>query len=290
VVEPAHRFLGGSPWSAAEKWDVVVVGVPHDAGSLASSNAKKGPSHIRRVSAVMSPAGHRRADGWYDFAADRSILAGLRLADFGDLALDPLALGPDLALLPRMFGELRDTCELLLVLGGDDSLAYWACRHSGADVLVHLDAHEDATALAGPYPRHNNFVSYLERDEPDLAILQFGQRDLVPGAPGTPGPGRRRCRSPEELRRELAARDGARIALSLDIDVLDPRLMPSVTNPVPGGLHPGDVLAVAETAAASGGRVRQLTLTEFAPAEPTALVDAVTVTHLLMRAVHACLH
>jgi arginase family enzyme len=236
----------------------------------------------------MAPEGWSREHGWFDFVAGRSIMANLRLADFGDLILDPMSLGTDLEKIPDVVQELRDSCELLVVLGGDDSLAYWCCRKSNADLLLHVDAHEDATGVAGPYPRHGNFVSYLERDEPGLEIFQFGQRDLVPGPPRALGPHRRRCPSAGALRKELASRAPAEIALSIDIDVLDPRLMPSVTNPVPNGLRPEELIAVVEMAAAAG-RVRQLALTEFAPVDATALLDAVTVTHLLMRSVDACL-
>lgn len=289
VRQPAHRFLGGEPWSAAVRHQVVVVGIPNDAGSVAPSAAKNGPGQLRRVTAAMSPPGHRREEGWYDFATGRSLLAGVRLADFGDLVLDPMSLREDLHAVPDVLGELRASCDLLVVLGGDDSLAYWACRRSGADLLVHLDAHEDASGLAGQEPRHGNFVSFLERDEPALDILQFGQRDLVPGLPRTPGPRRRLCRSVDVLREEIEARPPEEIALSIDIDVLDPRVMPSVTNPIPNGLRPEELVAVAETVASGAGRVRQLTLTEFAPVDATAMLDSVIVARVLMGAIDACL-
>ncbi|MEZ0067515.1 arginase family enzyme [Streptacidiphilus sp. MAP12-20] len=78
-------------------------------------------------------------------------------------------------------------------------------------------------------------------------------------------------------------------ALSVDIDVLDPHIMRSVTNPLPDGLGPGELQAVIEAAAAHGRRVRQFMLTEFAPAESAGVADAATAAHLLMRSIDACL-
>jgi arginase family enzyme len=197
-----------------------------------------------------------------------------------------------------VLGEVRQTCELLVVIGGDDSLGYWSCRDAGLGQLVHIDAHEDAAGVSGPYPHHGNFISYLERDEPDLAVLQYGQRDVVPAPRREPAPRRTLCPTPAALCEALSgprqnAADSGGTAISIDIDVLDPHVMPDVTNPLPNGLTLGEleevVEAVVRASAEHGRKVRQLMLNEFAPADSAGITGAITAAHLLMRAIDACL-
>jgi arginase family enzyme len=187
-----------------------------------------------------------------------------------------------------MLAKIRATARLVVILGGDDSLVYWCLRNSTTPALVHLDAHEDAVRTIGSHPKHNNFVAHLDHDEPDLKIFQYGVRGLVPASRREPPGSRLVCRTKDELLAALAESSIAEATVSIDVDVVSPRVIRSVVAPMPGGLLPEDVVDVICSMAQSGVSIKQLGLMEFAPDGMEGMLDAVAVLHMLMRCIHAC--
>ncbi|MGE5542401.1 MAG: arginase family protein, partial [Bacillota bacterium] len=77
------------------------------------------------------------------------------------------------------------------------------------------------------------------------------------------------------------------VYLHIDVDALDPAMMPSVTFPSPGGLTIDSLLALVD-AVASSGKVRALAVTSFNPHRGDALESAETLTRLISRIASAC--
>jgi arginase family enzyme len=143
---------------------------------------------------------------------------------------------------------------------------------SGEEVVVvqfdaHLDVHHfrDCTRE----PSHGNFL--LHCDGPLPPLINAGHRDLL--LPGEHvGQYYRRAFSAAELAIDpapaleairQAAERAERVFLDLDCDVFDPAFFPAVSQPVPLGLSPQQVLRLVE--AAWSQRVAGLMVSEFDP-------------------------
>lgn len=282
-VNVPERFLNALPWRAGEHWDVVVVGLPFAGGSLSGSRSSLGPGMLRSVSRIISPRPlAEKAEGWWDYRGQHLLCEGLRIGDAGDLTVDPLHAAADLERLPDVLAALRATCSLLVVLGGDDSLSYWI--HRGFEgVLVHVDAHEDGHPVReGAGPHHADFISHLERHSAPY-IVQYGMRGMVQGRPQLPGERRTIAVDLRQLDALLVAAPTTDCAVSLDVDVLEPELMRSVTAPVPDGMTTEAVLEAVRAVATSGRRVRQFSVMEFAPHPDSGRADAMRLIHLVLR-------
>lgn len=285
-VNSADSFLGGEQWHMDGSWDVVVVGLPYTGGSLSGGRANLGPGMLRSVSRIISPRPlSGGAPGWYDYTAGQLLCQGLTFADAGDLRLDALNTRQDLDRVPEILARLRETCRLLVVIGGDDSLTYWV-HQNFAGVLVHLDAHEDAQPPRCPSgPTHADFVRHLEL-LPELRIVQYGLRGLVQGQPESPGESRSIAQDPAELKSLVAGSGSAACAVSLDVDVIEPELMRSTTAPMPDGLTIEQVTTAFRAVTTAGVPVRQFSVMEFAPHETSGRLDAMRMVHLVIRACH----
>lgn len=162
-----------------------------------------------------------------------------------------------------------------LVVGGDCSLVLGpalALRRRGRYGLAYVDGHGDfrhpgheepattlgGEALAAVVGRHVDAVSDLgglrplvrdadavqvgcRDDEVDLVELRGALGDVVPALEVREG------RADAAARRvlEVVARDGIdEYWIHVDVDVLDPRWMPAVDSPDPGGLDPDELVAL----------------------------------------------
>lgn len=163
--------------------------------------------------------------------------------------------------------------RLPLVLGGEHSLTYGAvtgaARVAGRIGVVQIDAHADLRAAYQGEPHSHASVMHL-LSETGLPIAQYGVRAL--------------CREEVAARARYGVHfvDGealvtggiAKVALpdafpetvwiSLDVDGLDPAIMPATGTPVPGGLGFHQTLSILRSAL-GGRRVVGADLVELAP-------------------------
>ncbi|MFJ4164126.1 arginase family protein [Microbacterium sp. NPDC089698] len=172
----------------------------------------------------------------------------------------------------RLF-EIREVGEAPLVLGGDCSLAIaagLATRVSGGGGLVHIDGHTDfrhpgnsdgVASLAG-----EDLAAAIGKHLPELSDIDGLGPYFAPESTAHIG-----CRyedpHAEELRGtiglvvpadDVILHGGARAAsrvraldgldrgywIQVDVDVLDPRHMPAVDSPDPGGLSPDELIGL----------------------------------------------
>ncbi|WP_243321117.1 arginase family protein [Geothrix sp. SG200] len=231
----------------------VVLGAPCDAGVINRPGARLGPWALRAASMGLGThpmpdhlregrprLGPGAADGWLDG---------------GNIPTLPFSLAEAIETVQATVGAWAMTGCRTLMLGGDHSLTLGALRalalQHGPLGLLHLDAHPDAGegAAWGTDLHHGTWVRQaLEEGLLDPGrVVQGGLRAprFDDGELGYLQAAGVRMWTPADLRDpRLASRLAADIAavgrgpayLSLDLDALDPVLVPAVAEPVPGGL------------------------------------------------------
>jgi agmatinase len=233
-----------------------------------------GPAAIRAAAAPYAANLHH-----VDFDLGRPVLpAGVRAVDCGDLAVDPADAAGNRARLEAAVAGLAAAGAVPVLLGGDDSvptpmLAALAAR--GPLWVLQIDAHIDWRDEVGGERWGLSSTMRRAAERPGIAgIVQVGRRGIGSARPSdleaaeaagvTFVPARAVLR--DGIGAALAAIPaGARVAVCLDLDALDPAVMPAVIGRMPGGLGYWDVLGLIEGAAARG-RIAGLAMVEFMPA------------------------
>ena len=67
----------------AEELDIALIGIPYDGGATYRSGPRFGPRHVREQSAIIRP--------WNPVSISIP-LRRMRIADFGDLSINPLSI------------------------------------------------------------------------------------------------------------------------------------------------------------------------------------------------------
>lgn len=291
MVAAASTMFGCPEWRADGRYDVVFVGVPSDTGGLGVRSPAAAPTFLRTASGLFRGGATKdgRTAGFFDYSAGRVVLEGVRLADAGDLACSRSQGAASLGGLPAVYEALRATTRHLVILGGDHSIAYYLAQSLSGEALVWVDAHEDARGKDGPLPDCANVVNYVDELEGIPAIAQFGLRGLVPAQRPRPPAHRVLCQSVDDVVRALRERAAHAAALSIDVDVLDPSVMPAVGSPMPDGLRPADLLHLIRALRQSEIEIPVIELSEFAPVSDHDITSALVLVNFLLRALALCL-
>ncbi|HYH18383.1 MAG TPA: agmatinase [Azospirillum sp.] len=120
--------------------DVALIGVPWDAGVTNRPGARHGPRAMRDASGMMRRVNHQTRVCPYELA---------RIADLGDVSVNPCDLDETMGRVERFFRGVRDGGAIPLTAGGDHMITLPILRGlvgGGVPVgLVHFDAHSDTT-------------------------------------------------------------------------------------------------------------------------------------------------
>lgn len=123
---------------SAEGLDVAFVGVPLDIGTSNRSGARFGPRAIRAESPLLRPCNMGTGDSPFE---------RLRVADLGDVAVNPYNLRDSVRRIESYYEALLAHGCIPLTLGGDHTIALpilrAVARRHGPVALVHVDAHAD---------------------------------------------------------------------------------------------------------------------------------------------------
>lgn len=244
----------------------VVLGVPCDAGVINRPGARLGPWALRAAS--MGLGSHPMPLRLREDRPQLGPAAAQGWLDGGNIPTLPFSLAEALQTVQDSVGAwTMNGCRTLL-LGGDHSLTLGALRaltlRHGPMGLLHIDAHPDAAngAAWGTDIHHGTWLRQaLEEglvdpdrllqvglqaprfDDEELAFLQaVGARMWTPADLRDPLLALR-------LDEDLAAVGQGPAYLSLDLDALDPVLVPAVAEPVPGGLTVAETLRLIHAAA-----------------------------------------
>jgi len=266
----------GAPSLADGPADVVFLGAPYDRTD--GDGSRTAPGCLRRASLAWPYACDDvgRPLGWWDYAVGRSRLAGVRLADAGDVPVDAAGGTEDAgACVERAVAKAWQPERLLVMVGGEHPLTRPALRAVAAAIgepgaLVLLDAHPDRgpSHLGATYP-WDAFVDGVLDDGAASRVVVLGARDLCHPDHAAPrrgvevvGPTVLRGLGPAGAAALLP--EGAPRYVSLDVDVLDPAFAPGTTTPVTGGLSVDEVGALLE-ALGETGRVVGFDVMELDP-------------------------
>ncbi|MGA0596077.1 arginase family protein [Enterovirga sp. CN4-39] len=275
----------------------VIVGVdeasPYVVGER--SHAAGAAAALRRASAGL-PAKRQ-----FDYDIGRVLLRadqeGL-IVDAGDLLTDPSSPEGNRETIERAVRAILDAGAVPVVIGGDDSVpipVLQAYSGRGPLTVLQLDAHLDwddvikGNALGyGSTMRRAAEMEWVQHE------VQVGMRGLGSGTPDQLDDAERwgsRVVTMPEFRRlgpeavaELVPAD-AGCFIAIDLDGLDPSIMPAVNMPAPGGLLYGETLALLQ-AVAQRTRIAGVCLVEFVPERDDLHgLSALTAARLLLSAV-----
>ncbi|MEM2282835.1 MAG: agmatinase [Candidatus Hadarchaeales archaeon] len=235
---PVKPPFGGFE-STYESSQVAVMGVPLDLTSTYRSGSRFAPQRIREASFNLET---------YIPSAGADVFEKLQTSDLGDLWLPP-----DLQEAGKLIeGEVRRVLgdgKLPLLLGGEHTLTYFACRAARPDFVLYLDAHADLREeWAGQTLCHATVARRLLEFLPPTRLLLVGLRslsreemDFIRGTGLLPVYADR-FSDPLQLGRKVKEECSGKVYLSLDMDLLDPAFAPGVSCPEPGGISTSQLL------------------------------------------------
>lgn len=287
------RFAGVSTFMRlphipdAKRLDVALIGVPFDGGTSYRSGPRFGPRHVRQQSAIIRP---------YHPVLDVSPFDVLRVADYGDLAVNPLSIEDTFRRIESGLKTVLDDGAIPLCVGGDHSILLPILRaiHAahGPVGLIQLDAHSDTwDEYWGMKYSHGTPVRRaIEEGLLDEAhILQIGLRGQLYGADDLDYAREHKIKmiTAEEIhdaglsmvREALAGFRGRKTYFSLDIDVVDPAFAPGTGTPQVGGLSSHQILSLVRSFA--GLNFVGCDLVEVSPQYDSAEITSLLAANLL---------
>ncbi len=201
---------------------VIVLGVPFDTTETTLPGQRLAPLEIRKALLSMD-VNERIADTLYDA---------------GDVVVVHGSVEKTMEKLEDVLQEIwsKNNNAKLLVLGGEHTITYGMVKFLASKLdnlqLVFMDAHGDAyDEYMGLKLSHATVLKRIaELNNVKIAVM--GVREEMNGL--------------EELKLvELEELDAEMPTyISLDVDVLDPSIMPGVADPVPAGLKVEDIVSV----------------------------------------------
>lgn len=238
--------------------DIVVIGAPAATAYASVGNYCAG-----------APAAIRAAFGWpgvlghHDFDIDGYLLPeGVSAVDWGNLDYSETDFAANRERISDSVFSVLDAGAVPLVLGGDDSVpipVLQAYRDHGPLTILQFDAHIDwrdevggETLGLSSNMRRASEMGWVE------SIIQVGARGI-----GSARPQDRQDALDWGVKffpmREIAAHgfesvidaipQNSRLYIALDIDAMDPAVVPAVIGPAPGGLTYWQLLQMLEAAA-----------------------------------------
>jgi agmatinase len=177
--------------------------------------------------------------------------------------------------------------KLPLVLGGEHALTPGAVRPLVARhpdlVVLQLDAHADLRD--GYLGEHYSHAAAMRRvlDAPGVSLVQVGIRAISSGEIPFLEANRHRIqvhwgkdRTQWDIERIVAPLKGRPVYITVDVDGLDPSIMPSTGTPEPGGMLWSEAITILRRACETAGQVVGADIVELAPVEGLHAPDFLT--------------
>jgi agmatinase len=173
----------------------ILVVIPSDIGAYKRKGQKEGAKRIHKLIKKMT------------FAAE--------IADYGELFLNHFSLKKTHETIENEIKKIKDYGKPLIIIGGDHSISY-GCMKNFPEAQIYLfDAHPDLIKEEGIIT-HGSFMQH------------FKNRSKIIG---------KRFKTKQEAEEliTLGEIETDKAYVSIDLDVLDPSIMPGVSHPVSGG-------------------------------------------------------
>jgi agmatinase len=256
-----------TPWTA----DVGILGIPFDIALGFRPGARFAPRVLREASLRYALP----KEGFYNLHTNIMHLAGLELADAGDVNLPSLEPELSRTRITEAAIALCSRVKFPIFLGGDHSVTYPILRaYSNVSELhiVQFDAHLDFTNSRNDTHYSNSSPFRRATEEmPNLThITTLGLRGLrfdQEAVQAAKTRGHTLIPMQEITNLELIISRlplGKNVYISFDVDVLEPSLIPATSSPEPEGMGFGMAVTLLE-AVATRNTILGFDLVEFAP-------------------------
>ena len=235
-----NRFLSADfPYDQCE---ICIVGLPYDGTSSYRPGSRFGPNAIRKASWGMET---------YSPNLSRD-LSDLRICDLGDLEIPFGNKEIALAKIKEVVGKIIDDGKYPVLLGGEHLITLpivEGFRNHFRDLtVVHLDAHTDLRdEYLGETLSHSTIMRRVLEVIGEGKLFQFGVRSGSKEEFGFANNiGSLYEFSEDGFRRAIRSIDNRPIYISLDLDVLDPSILPGTGNPEPGGIDFNEMICAIQ--------------------------------------------
>lgn len=242
-----------------EQADIVLLGVP-----LATPYNSVGPYCADAPDAIRAAFGWPGVLNHHDFDIDGHLIPeGIKAVDWGNLPYSETDFAENRTLIKDHINQMLEMQATPLVMGGDDSIpipVLEAYREHGPLTILQLDAHIDwrdevsgETMGLSSNMRRASEMAWVEN------IIQVGARGIGSARPQDRQDaidwGVQFFPMREVVRNGIQAvidtiPENANLYIALDIDVMDPAVVPSVIGPAPGGFSYWQMLEILEAVAA----------------------------------------
>lgn len=287
------RFTGISTFmrlphfAAAEELDIALVGIPFDGGTTYRPGPRFGPRHVRVQSAIIRP---------WNPALQVNPFAKYRVADFGDLAVNPLSIEDTFARIERGIADILEAGARCLAVGGDHSISLPILRavakKHGPVHLIQFDAHNDLwdEYFGSKYSHGTPFRRAFEEGLlVDGGVLQVGLRGQVYGKDDFDFAQTHKVKmvTAEEfhnkglktVERYLRLLRGKPVYVTLDIDSVDPAFAPGTGTPQVGGFTSHQIIELVR--ALRGLNIVGCDLVEVSPPYDSGEITSLLAANLL---------
>jgi guanidinopropionase len=230
--------------SSAAGLDIALVGIPWDGGTTNRAGARHGPREIRNQSTLMRRVHHVSGLAPFSLA---------RIADVGDLSVNPIDLKDALARIEAGIAEIVGHRAVPVIAGGDHLTTLPVLRALGRREpvgMIHFDAHSDTNDTYFGDNRYTHGTPFRRAVEEGVLdprrVVQIGIRGSIydPGEHDWARDQGMRIiyieefldRGPVEVMAEARSIVGAGPTyVSFDIDSIDPSMAPGTGTPEIGG-------------------------------------------------------
>ena len=270
-----------------EKLDIALLGIPFDGGTTYRPGPRFGPRHIRAQSVLIRP---------WNPVLNVNPFAKYRIADYGDLSVNPLSIEDTFRRVEEQMKPLHDAGTRCVSVGGDHSLSLPLLRaitkRHGPVAVIQFDAHND---LWDEYfgSRYSHGTPFRRAIEENLvlkgAFLQVGLRGQVYSEDDFDFAKKRKVKmiTAEEFhargialfRRQLTAFRRKPVYITLDIDSVDPAYAPGTGTPQVGGFTSVEVLELVR--ALRGLNIVGCDLVEVSPPYDSSEITSLLAANLL---------
>ncbi|ADN51305.1 agmatinase family protein [Vulcanisaeta distributa] len=225
-----------------------------------------------------------------------------KACDLGDLSLMQGMADKNLERINLVVKDAINTWGRVVNIGGEHTLSLGVARavresQGSYGIYIHVDAHLDSREEwpLGQSLSHATFVRHIINQVRPQSLVFLGFRsydkeeiNFVRGLENSTLLSTRDIRSMDyhELRlliRGVIDSYPGPIHLSIDVDVLDPSIMPGVGNPEGFGLNYGELLRIIKAVLDYGGsRVKAVDLVEYSPPNDPGLMSLPTIIKLIL--------
>jgi agmatinase len=233
---PRFAFAGTSLDPAEAR--VVVFGVPLASTSSMKGGAQFGPNAIREASLHLEEFSPTKRKELWEHAA---------VADAGDIVVSRGDISKALSTVTDVTQHIAGEGKIPFMLGGEHTITAGAIRAFPVDtVLLWFDAHADLRErLDDDTVCHATAAKRALDYLPDANLIEVGVRSLSVEEDALVRKNRIKLFTTSDVRKDddLVARfiseatTNKNVYVSVDVDVLDSKLVPGTGTPEPGGLE-----------------------------------------------------